>query len=88
MQAKHSLEFSRAPAIWSMYPKIMVSRKPALVPEGGEVPRIEARLSRVSIDRKHLASYAEVCGAAAATIPCTLCVMPFFMSSGAEIRVE
>ena len=68
MQAKHSLEFSRAPAIWSMYPKIMVSRKPALVPEGGEVPRIEARLSRVSIDRKHLASYAEVCGAAAGSL--------------------
>src|SRR4026209_450016 len=65
MQAKHSLEFARAPAAWSMYPKIMVPRKPTLVPEGGAVPRIEARLSRVTIDRKHLASYAEVCGAAA-----------------------
>ena len=41
MQAKHSLEFARAPAIWSMYPKIMVSRKPSLVPDGGAVPRIE-----------------------------------------------
>jgi acyl dehydratase len=70
MQAKHSLEFARAPAIWSMYPKIMVSRKPSLVPEGGAVPRIEARLSKVSIDRKHLASYTEICGAAAgATLP-------------------
>jgi hypothetical protein len=70
MQAKHSLEFSRAPAIWSMYPKIMVSRKPSLVPEGGEVPRIEARLSKVVIDRKHLASYSDICGAAAgATLP-------------------
>ena len=35
MQAKHSLEFARAPAVWSMYPKIMVSRKPSLVPDGG-----------------------------------------------------
>jgi len=70
MQAKHSLEFARAPAVWSMYPKIMVSRKPTLVPEGGAVPRIEARLSKVRIDRKHLASYSEVCGAAAgATLP-------------------
>src|SRR5688572_7391043 len=70
MQAKHSLEFARAPAIWSMYPKIMVSRKPSLVPEGGEVPRIEARLSKVAIDRKHLASYSEICGAASgATLP-------------------
>jgi acyl dehydratase len=70
MQAKHSLEFARAPAIWSMYPKIMVSRKPALVPEGGEVPRIESRLAKVIIDRKHLASYSEICGAATgATLP-------------------
>jgi len=70
MQAKHSLEFARAPAVWSMYPKIMISRKPSLVPEGGEVPRIEARLAKVSIDRKHLASYSEICGAAAgATLP-------------------
>ena len=70
MQAKHSLEFARAPAIWSMYPKIMVSRKPSLVPDGGEVPRIEARLAKVTIDRKHLAAYSEICGAAAgATLP-------------------
>jgi hypothetical protein len=70
MQAKHSLEFARAPAVWSTYPKLMVSRKPALIPEGGEVPRIEARLGKVVIDRKHLASYSEVCGAASgATLP-------------------
>jgi acyl dehydratase len=70
MQAKHSLEFARAPAIWSMYPKIMMARKPSLVPAGGEVPRIESRLAKVVIDRKHLASYAHVCGAAAgATLP-------------------
>jgi hypothetical protein len=70
MQAKHSLEFARAPSVWSLYPRIMVARKPTLVPEGGEVPRIEARLTRVTIDRGHLASYSEVCGAAAgATLP-------------------
>jgi hypothetical protein len=70
MQAKHSLEFARAPAIWSLYPGIMVSRKPSLVPEGRAVPRIESRLSKVVIDRKHLASYAEICGAqAGATLP-------------------
>jgi hypothetical protein len=70
MQAKHSLEFARAPAVWSMYPKIMVSRKPSLVPEGGEVPRIEARLAKVVIDRKHLTQYSEICGAASGgTLP-------------------
>ena len=67
MHAKHSLEFARAPAIWSMYPGIMMSRKPSLVPEGGEVPRIESRLAKVVIDRKHRANYADVCGAAAGT---------------------
>lgn len=70
MQAKHSLEFARAPAVWSMYPKIMVSRKPSLVPEGRAVPRIQSRLSKVVIDRQHLAAYAQICGAAAgATLP-------------------
>jgi MaoC like domain len=70
MQAKHSLEFARAPAVWSMYPKIMVSRKPTLVPEGSEVPRIEARLAKVVIERKHLAQYSDICGAAAgSTLP-------------------
>jgi hypothetical protein len=70
MQAKHSLEFARAPSVWSMYPKIMMSRKPTLVPDGGEVPRIEARLASVTIDRKHLAAYSEICGASAgATLP-------------------
>ncbi len=70
MQAKHSLEFARAPAVWSMYPKIMMSRKPPLVPDGGAVPRIESRLTKVAIDRKHLAAYSEICGAAAgATLP-------------------
>lgn len=64
MHAKHSLEFPRSPAIWAMYPRIMMSRKPAQVPEGGEVPRIEARLASVSIDRRHLASYSEICNAA------------------------
>jgi hypothetical protein len=34
------------------------------------VPRIEARLAKVQIDRKHLASYVDVCGAAAGpTLP-------------------
>src|SRR5678816_2176867 len=48
----------------------MVSRKPTLVPDGAAVPRIEARLSKVRIDRKHLASYSQICGAAAgATLP-------------------
>jgi hypothetical protein len=70
MQAKHSLEFARAPALWSMYPKIMVARKPALVPDDGAVPRIESRLAKVAVNSRHLARYARICGATAgATLP-------------------
>jgi acyl dehydratase len=70
MHAKHSLEFARSPAIWSVYPKILMARKPTLVPEGREVPRIEARLARVNIDPAHLKAYADICGAAAGnTLP-------------------
>lgn len=65
MHAGHPLEFARAPAVWSAYPKILLSRKPGLVPAGGTVPRIEARLASVTVDRRHLARYAELCGAAA-----------------------
>jgi hypothetical protein len=68
MQAKHSLQFDRAPGVWSRYPGIFASRKPALVPEGGEVPRIEARIARVTVDRAHLGSYAKVCGARAGEV--------------------
>jgi acyl dehydratase len=70
MQAKHSLEFARAPAIWSAYPKILASRKPTLVAANAEVPRIEARIAQISIDRKHLARYSRICGATSgATLP-------------------
>ena len=63
MRAKHSLEFARAPAIWPMYPRILLVRKPALVPEGGAVPRIEARIRDVTVDPAHLARYARICAA-------------------------
>jgi acyl dehydratase len=70
MQAKHSLQFARSPAVWTRYPGILVSRKPGLVPVGGEVPRIEGRIARVTVDRAHLASYAKLCGASSdATLP-------------------
>jgi len=90
MQAKHSLEFARAPAVWSMYPKIMMSRKPSLVGEGAEVPRIESRLAKVIIDRKHLAQYSQICGAAAGgTLPIAyphILAMPLHLAMlGAEV---
>ncbi|HUQ10563.1 MAG TPA: MaoC/PaaZ C-terminal domain-containing protein [Steroidobacteraceae bacterium] len=65
MHARHLLEFARPPVTWSMYPRIMVSRKPVLVPEGGAVPRIEARLAGVIVDRKRLVAYSKICGTAA-----------------------
>jgi hypothetical protein len=63
MRPTYSLDFAAPPAAWSTYPKILLARKPSLVREGNEVPRIEARLSAVKISRSHLRDYADICGA-------------------------
>ena len=62
MRAKHSLEFARKPPLWSAYPKLVMSRKPSLVPEGRAVPRIESHLANVAIDRRNLDRYQRICG--------------------------
>jgi acyl dehydratase len=66
MRATHTLEFSRAPGLWAAYRRAVLARKPRLVPAGATVPRIEARLARVTVDQRHLTRYAALCGAAAA----------------------
>lgn len=62
MQAAYSLELARAPSLWSAYSRIMMSRKPPLVPEGATVPRIEARLAHAAVEPRRLARYAALCG--------------------------
>ena len=62
MTSTYFLQFSSPPSLWGLYPRILAARKPAHVPEGRVVPRIEARLTRVRIDPAHLRRYREVCG--------------------------
>jgi hypothetical protein len=69
MQTTYSLEFAAPPAAWSTYPKILVGRKPSLVKEGGEVPRIEARLKSARVSAAHLRSYNDLCAARGESLP-------------------
>jgi acyl dehydratase len=72
MRIKHTLHYDAPPSGWSTYPRIFFSRKPAQLPEAGEVPRIEAQVKRCAVAPAHLARYRRVCGIAAAeTLPIT-----------------
>lgn len=62
MTPTYSLAFSSPPSLWALYSRILLARKPAHVPEGRAVPRIEARLSRVQVDTAHLQRYRDICG--------------------------
>lgn len=62
MTSTYSQQFSAPPSLWGLYPRILAARKPAFVPEGLSVPRLEARLSRVRVDPRHLRRYRALCG--------------------------
>jgi acyl dehydratase len=62
MTRSYSLNFSTSPSLWTIYPRIISSRKPVLVPEARIATRIDASLAPVRIDADHLARYREVCG--------------------------
>jgi hypothetical protein len=60
-----SLNFTSLPSIWMAYPKALLARRPAHVPQGRDVPSIEARIEGLQIDTRHLDEYRRVCGFAA-----------------------
>ena len=60
-----SMTFASPPSPWLAYPKMLLSQRPTLVPQGREVPLIEARMSGLRARRQHLADYRRVCGFAA-----------------------
>jgi acyl dehydratase len=62
MTSTYFLQFPSPPSLWGLYPRILAARKPAQVPAGRVVPRIEARLTRVRVDPARLRRYREVCG--------------------------
>jgi acyl dehydratase len=62
MTSTSYFKFASPPSLWGLYPRILIARKPGLVPEGRVVPRIEARLGPVRVDPAHLRRYREICG--------------------------
>ncbi len=57
----HQQQFDSPPSTWQFYPRLLVSRKPSGIPEGGSVARLEARLKCAKVDAAHLARYRAVC---------------------------
>jgi hypothetical protein len=62
MTRSYSLNFSTPPSLWTIYPRILAARKPALAPQSRVVTRIDASLAPLRIDAGHVARYREVCG--------------------------
>jgi acyl dehydratase len=62
VNATYSLNFTAPPSVMALYPRILSARKPAHVPDGQQVSRLEAHLAGIRIDAAHLARYREVCG--------------------------
>lgn len=59
------LEFADMPRALGVLPRMLLARKPTLLPGDATVPRIEARCAGVMPDRATLKAYREVCGFAA-----------------------
>lgn len=57
-----SLNFTSLPSVWLAYPKALLARRPSHVPQGREVPSIEASIEGLQIDARHLDEYRRVCG--------------------------
>jgi hypothetical protein len=59
---RHLLEFEALPSAWSLYPRVLMSRKPARLIEGSDVPRIEAVARQCRTDPRHLARFRRITG--------------------------
>lgn len=57
-----TLRFSRSPSVLGQYPRAVLARREALLPEGTTIPRIEGEVASVAIDAGHLARFRDVCG--------------------------
>jgi hypothetical protein len=58
----HIFRFRSMPQRWPSYLRILALRKPSLLPEGQEMPRIEVVLPRARVDHRHLQRYRQICG--------------------------
>src|SRR5690606_39074651 len=66
------LTFSSPPSLLPLYARAFLSRKPAVIPPGKVVPRIEAFARSFVLKKRHVDAYQKVCGIAdSATVPIT-----------------
>ena len=57
-----SYRFERLPSVFRYFPRAVLGRRHALVPDGEIVPRLEGGVAAVRANSGHLARYREVCG--------------------------
>jgi len=57
-----SLRFARPRSALRYFPRAVLARREALLPEGTTVPRLDGEVERIGVDSGHLARYREVCG--------------------------
>jgi hypothetical protein len=62
MRSPFSLSFGSLPSIVPSYARIVFRRKLAIAPDGMEIPRLEAVLTRYKADRSRVEAYRAVCG--------------------------
>ncbi|MBL9037650.1 MAG: hypothetical protein JNG84_03945 [Archangium sp.] len=79
------MRFESTPPLWQLYGRVLASRKPARVPEGQDVPRVEATLVDAAIDPVHLAAYQRVCGAPESAVVPVL--YPHILASGLHLAL-
>ncbi len=78
------LQFEKTPSLWSLYPRILAGGKPARLPDGAQVPRIEGLLRDVRVDGAHLARYRSLCGWKGEGVPTTY---PHILASGLHLAM-
>ena len=57
-----SLRFARPRSVLRYYPRAVLARRAALLPEGTTVPRLEGEIRQVRTEVAHLARYRDACG--------------------------
>jgi len=64
MPSPQSLRFASPPSLAALYARVVLTRRLALLPDGADVPRLEAVLTRFRPDRARVEAYRAVCGGA------------------------
>lgn len=56
------LSFTRAPSVLRFYPRAVLARREACIPDGVTIPAIEGAIASVTAKASHLRRFREVCG--------------------------